>query len=100
MYKLVGHKYCRTSHPLSSLQLSSAQMHRSEPTDADETLNNEEQPYKKKRTPLPWIQLLPLYLIQASEPLAAVVIFPFINQFVRETGITKEMNERRVTLLV
>lgn len=66
-------------------------MHRSqsEPTDADETLNNGERSYKKKRTPLPWMQLLPLYLIQASEPLAAVVIFPFINQFVRETGITK-----------
>ena len=69
-------------------------MHRSEPTDVDETLNSEAQPCKKKRTPLPWTQLLPLYLIQASEPLAAVVIFPFINQFVRETGITKG-DERR-----
>ncbi len=71
-------------------------MHRSEPTDASETttLCNDEEPYRKKPTPLPWIQLSILYLIQAVEPLAATVIFPFINQFVRQTGITKG-DERR-----
>ena len=66
-------------------------MHHSEPTDASETttLCIDEDPYQKKPTPLPWIQLSILYLIQAVEPLAATVIFPFINQFVRQTGITQ-----------
>ena len=37
---------------------------------------------------MPWAQLLVVYLIQFSEPITATVIYPFINQFVRETGIT------------
>lgn len=41
-----------------------------------------------QRTPLPWLQLSIVYLIQFAEPVTATVIFPFINQFVRETGIT------------
>lgn len=41
-----------------------------------------------ERTPLPWLQLSIVYLIQFAEPVTATVIFPFINQFVRETGIT------------
>ena len=43
---------------------------------------------KKKRTPLPWAQLSIVMLIQFAEPITATVIYPFINQFVRETGIT------------
>ena len=39
-------------------------------------------------TPLPWAQLLILLLIQFAEPITGMVIFPFINQFVRETGVT------------
>jgi hypothetical protein len=39
-------------------------------------------------TPLPWGQLLIALLVQLAEPITGVVIFPFINQFVRETGIT------------
>ena len=39
-------------------------------------------------TPLPWAQLLILFSIQFAEPITGMVIFPFINQFVRETGIT------------
>ena len=39
-------------------------------------------------TPLPWGQLLIVLLVQFAEPVTGVVIFPFINQFVRETGIT------------
>ncbi|KAF8344729.1 major facilitator superfamily domain-containing protein [Amanita rubescens] len=54
------------------------------------TLHEEERSYdKKKRTPLPWKQLSIVYLIQFAEPITSSVIFPFINQFVRETGITK-----------
>lgn len=49
-----------------------------EPQDADE----------EKPTPLPIAQLLCVYLIQFAEPITATVIYPFINQFVRETGIT------------
>jgi hypothetical protein len=40
------------------------------------------------RTPLPKFQLALLMLIQFSEPITALVIYPFINQFVRLTGIT------------
>lgn len=38
---------------------------------------------------MPWAQLLVVHLIQFSEPITATVIYPFINQFVRETGITR-----------
>jgi MFS family permease len=41
-----------------------------------------------KRTPLPTFQLLIVSLVQFSEPVTATVIYPFINQFVRETGVT------------
>ena len=40
------------------------------------------------RTPLPKVQLLTLMLIQLAEPIVCKVIFPFVNQFVRSTGIT------------
>jgi hypothetical protein len=43
---------------------------------------------KPKRTPLPKISLFILLLIQFSEPLTATVIYPFINKFVRDTGVT------------
>ena len=41
-----------------------------------------------KRTPLPMAQLISVFLIQGTEPVTATVIYPFINQFIRETGIT------------
>ncbi|KAF7348646.1 Protein ZINC INDUCED FACILITATOR-LIKE 1 [Mycena venus] len=40
------------------------------------------------RTPLPKLQLTIAMLIQAAEALSATVIFPFVPQFVRDTGIT------------
>ncbi|KAF8217566.1 major facilitator superfamily domain-containing protein [Mycena galopus ATCC 62051] len=40
------------------------------------------------RTPLPKLQLAIAMLIQAAEALSATVIFPFVPQFVRDTGIT------------
>jgi hypothetical protein len=56
-------------------------------TEYDPVLQNndgvEEQP-----TPLPKLQLFSVFLIQTAEPVTATVIYPFINQFVRETGIT------------
>ena len=39
-------------------------------------------------TPLPWDQLLIVFLIQFAEPVTAAVIYPFINQFIRTTGVT------------
>ena len=42
-----------------------------------------------KRTPLPKLQIFILFLTLFSEPITALVIYPFINQFVRETGITQ-----------
>ncbi|KAJ7742135.1 major facilitator superfamily multidrug-resistance, DHA1 sub-family [Mycena maculata] len=39
-------------------------------------------------TPLPKLQLTTAILIQAAEALSATVIFPFVPQFVRDTGIT------------
>ncbi|KAJ7501506.1 major facilitator superfamily domain-containing protein [Mycena galericulata] len=41
-----------------------------------------------KRTPLPKLQLFILILIQVSEPVTALVIYPFIIQLVRDTGVT------------
>jgi MFS family permease len=43
-----------------------------------------------KRPPrkLDMFQLLLILLVQMAEPITATVIFPFVNQFVRETGIT------------
>ncbi|CEL60269.1 Protein ZINC INDUCED FACILITATOR-LIKE 1 OS=Arabidopsis thaliana GN=ZIFL1 PE=2 SV=1 [Rhizoctonia solani AG-1 IB] len=39
-------------------------------------------------TPLPMKQILILLLMQLSEPLSYTVIYPFVAQFVNETGIT------------
>jgi hypothetical protein len=66
--------------------------------DASTTSTNEEtvpddfrneRPLSTKRTPLPKLQLFIVYLIQFSEPVTATVIYPFINQLVHETGVTK-----------
>ena len=45
-------------------------------------------------TPLPWGQLLIIFLIQFAEPVTAAVIYPFINPFVRATGVTGGDEER------
>ncbi|KAG6916781.1 hypothetical protein DXG01_005363 [Tephrocybe rancida] len=41
-----------------------------------------------ERTPLPKLQLLVLYSVQFAEPLTSTVVLPFVNQFVRDTGVT------------
>ena len=43
---------------------------------------------ERKPTPLPKFQVFIVYLIQFAEPITALVIYPFVNQFVRDTGIT------------
>ena len=42
-----------------------------------------------KPTPLPKLQIFILFLTLFSEPITGLVIYPFVNQFVRETGITQ-----------
>lgn len=39
-------------------------------------------------TPLPKLQLFSVIYIQLSEPITAAVIYPFVVQLVRDTGIT------------
>ncbi|TBU39765.1 MFS general substrate transporter [Dichomitus squalens] len=41
-----------------------------------------------KETPLPKLQLFLLLYLQLAEPITSTVIYPFVNQLVRETGIT------------
>jgi hypothetical protein len=48
----------------------------------------------KERTPLPKFQLFLVLLIQIAEPITAIVIYPFVNQFVRDTGITHGDNKK------
>ncbi|KAF7290029.1 hypothetical protein HMN09_01307900 [Mycena chlorophos] len=63
-----------THRHLPCLPLPSTKM----PTEAVQT----------RPTPLPKLQLTIAVLVQAAEGLSAFVIFPFIPQFVRDTGIT------------
>ena len=39
-------------------------------------------------TPLPKLQLFILLYIQLAEPITSTVIYPFVNQLVRKTGVT------------
>jgi hypothetical protein len=41
-----------------------------------------------KQTPLPKLQSFTIFFIQFSEPVTALVVYPFIVQLVRDTGIT------------
>ncbi|KAI0833694.1 major facilitator superfamily domain-containing protein [Trametes gibbosa] len=41
-----------------------------------------------EETPLPKLQLFILLYLQLAEPITSTVIYPFVNQLVRETGIT------------
>ncbi|KAF4597574.1 hypothetical protein EYR40_008036 [Pleurotus pulmonarius] len=52
-------------------------------------------PESDARTPLPAFQLGIILFIQAAEPITASVIFPFVNQFVLESGVTRG-DERKV----
>ncbi|KAH9902586.1 MFS general substrate transporter [Cubamyces lactineus] len=43
---------------------------------------------KVEETPLPKLQLFILLYLQLAEPITSTVIYPFVNQLVRETGVT------------
>ncbi|KAF8813374.1 major facilitator superfamily multidrug-resistance, DHA1 sub-family [Phlegmacium glaucopus] len=51
-------------------------------------------PAWEKPTPLPKFQIFILTLIQFAEPITGLVIYPFINKLIRETGVTNG-DERR-----
>ncbi|KAJ3571157.1 hypothetical protein NP233_g3936 [Leucocoprinus birnbaumii] len=55
-----------------------------------ETQENDEVPAGKpqKVTPLPKMQIFILLLVMIAEPVSSTVIYPFVNQFVKDTGIT------------
>lgn len=55
---------------------------------SDEASDRQLPPSKPKK-PFPLVQLIILILIQISEPVTSTVIYPFVNQFVRDTGITR-----------
>jgi hypothetical protein len=59
-------------------------------SDPEHIISHDEQTTipKPKRTPLPKISLFIIFLIQLSEAVTATVIYPFINKFVRDTGVT------------
>ena len=43
---------------------------------------------KPERTPLPRMSLFIIFLFPLAEEITATVIYPFINKFVRDTGVT------------
>jgi hypothetical protein len=43
---------------------------------------------KAKATPLPKLQVLIIMIVMLAEPISSTVIYPFVNQFVRDTGVT------------
>ncbi|KAG1742486.1 major facilitator superfamily domain-containing protein [Suillus lakei] len=63
-------------------------------SDSHEIIANETTPLvpakgsKKPRTPLPKLQIGILLTLQLAEPIASTSIFPYINQLIRELGIT------------
>jgi hypothetical protein len=54
------------------------------------SINAEEpdSPASAKQTPLPKLQSFTVFFIQFSEPVTALVVYPFIVQLVRDTGVT------------
>lgn len=46
------------------------------------------QPKNQPITPLPKLQMFNLLCLQFGEPVTATVIYPFVVQLVRDTGIT------------
>jgi hypothetical protein len=66
-----------------------AQLHQSSQTSEGNQSDHEELTEAAPQpTPLPKVQLAILLLVQMPEQLSATVIYPFVNQLVRSTGIT------------
>ncbi|KAF8071641.1 major facilitator superfamily domain-containing protein [Lyophyllum atratum] len=57
-------------------------------SDVEADRRSEGDDLSKTKKPFPTLQLTIISLIQFTEPVSNTVIYPFINQFVAETGIT------------
>ncbi|KAJ7352343.1 major facilitator superfamily domain-containing protein [Mycena albidolilacea] len=53
-----------------------------------ETSRDETEGVVERRVPLPKFQVFIILLIQFAEPITALVIYPFVVQLVRDTGVT------------
>ena len=42
----------------------------------------------RRRTPLPKLQIAILLYLQLAEPITSTVIYPFVNQLIRDIGVT------------
>ncbi|KAH8109157.1 MFS general substrate transporter [Phellopilus nigrolimitatus] len=49
---------------------------------------HDQKPKPAEETPLPWAQFSIALFLQLAEPLSSQVIYPFVPQLIRETGIT------------
>ena len=67
----------------------------SDPEDLIISANEQTTIPKPERTPLPKVSLFIIFLIQFSEPITATVIYPFVNKFVGDTGVTSG-DERKI----
>jgi len=54
---------------------------------AESIETSQQEQLTSRRTPLPKLQLFIIYSIQFAEPVTATVIYPFVNQFVRDSGV-------------
>jgi hypothetical protein len=57
-------------------------------SDASIDAEEPDSPVLAKQTPLPKLQSFTVFFIQLSEPVTALVVYPFIVQLVRDTGVT------------
>lgn len=64
------------------------------PSQAQDQSDSSDYVVERRRTPLPKFQLFLVMLIQVAEPITGLVIYPFINQFIRDTGITRGDNRK------
>ncbi|KAG5644659.1 hypothetical protein DXG03_008041 [Asterophora parasitica] len=60
-------------------------------SEADRPISAESEPLVPMRSkkPFPAFQIAILLLLKLTEPINSTVIYPFVNQFVRDTGITR-----------
>ncbi|KAF8442387.1 major facilitator superfamily domain-containing protein [Boletus edulis BED1] len=48
----------------------------------------------KSKTPVPWSQIILVFIAMVAEPISSAYIFPFINQLIGELGITEGDNRK------
>jgi hypothetical protein len=83
----VGNEQVRRQQANTGTSLSSFTMTENPPAQQD-CCESQQLKLERKRTPLPKMQLAAVCWIQLAEPITATVIYPFIPQFIADTGIT------------